>query len=124
MADKNGIAPPAYDDTQEVRGNEFGTKGHHFGNEYDSHDARTPRNVRVGHSDGGVAIDPIPTTHAPGEDLTDDNGRRGYVDQRTGEVHGSGADAGGGAGGADIDPDTAGGSNDLPLAGATPDRAG
>lgn len=110
MTDKNAIAPPAYDDTQEVRGNELGTRGHHFGNEFDSHDPRMPQNVRVGHSDGGVAIDPIPATHAPGEDLSDDNGRRGYIDQRTGEVHGSGADAGGGQPGEDFDSDAPSGS--------------
>jgi hypothetical protein len=94
------ITPPTFDESQEVRGNELGTKGPHFGNEYDSHAHRQPRKVGVGQAetgggraDGGVGIDPIAATHAEGEDLTDDNGRRGWVDQRTGEVHGSGAPA-------------------------------
>ena len=104
MPDK--IAPPTADDTQEVRGNMHGTRGAHFGNEHDSHQHGMPREVGVGQAetgggraDGGVGIEPIAATHAPGEDLSDDNGRRGWVDQKTGEVHGSGAP------GEDIDQD-------------------
>ncbi len=56
------ITPPTHDDSQEVRGNEQGTKGHRFGNEYDSHEHRMPAEVGVGtegsgHADGGVGID-------------------------------------------------------------------
>ena len=100
------ITPPTHDETQEVRSNMHGTKGPHFGNEHDSHEHRKPAKVGVGQAeigggraDGGVGIDPIAATHAPGEDLSDDNGRRGWVDQKTGEVHGSGAP------GEDIDRD-------------------
>ncbi len=102
------INPPTTDDTQEVRGNRAGTGGHHFGNEYDSHDHRSPAEVLVGSGNGGVGVDPRGTGDV-GEDVPDDTGRRGYVDQRTGEVHGSGASAGGGTKGDDLDSDDAGG---------------
>lgn len=104
MTDK--ISPPTFDDSQEVRGNMLGTKGPHFGNEHDSHVHGQPAKVGVGQAeqgggraDGGVGIDPIASTHEDGEDLSDDNGRRGWIDQKTGEVHGSGAP------GEDIDRD-------------------
>ena len=104
------ITPPTDDDTQEVRGNPRGTKGHHFGNEYDSHEHRSPDLVRVGQGDGGVAADPLRDTHAPGEAIPPEAGARAWVDQRTGEVHGAGSGAGGGQPGEDYDQD-AGGDN-------------
>ena len=90
------INPPASDDTQEVRGNRDGSKGEHFGNEYDSHDHPAPERVLVGSGNGGM-------------EAGSGAGRRGTVDQRTGEVHGSGAGAGGGSGEEDLDQDDAGG---------------
>lgn len=114
--DDQKITPPTHDATQEVRGNEHGTKGPHFGNEYDSHDQRMPDKVGVGtdgsgHGDGGVAIEPLAQTSAPGEAIPPESGARGWVDQKTGAVHGSGAGAGGGQPGEDFDRDVAGGSD-------------
>ncbi|MDP1026524.1 hypothetical protein Q5H91_04820 [Sphingomonas sp. KR1UV-12] len=104
------INPPTTDDTQEVRGNRDGTAGHHFGNEYDSHDARSPTHVSVASGNGGSAIDPSAASEGDDADLPPDNGRRAHVDQRTGAVHGSGTSAGGGTRGDDLDSDDAGGS--------------
>lgn len=110
MIDTTRITPPTHDDTQEVRGNEHGDRGHRFGNEYDSHEHRRPREVRVGHDDGGVGIDPLTRTSPPGEEIPPDDGARGWIDQRTGEVHGSGSGAGGGQPGEDFDSDAPSGS--------------
>lgn len=108
-----GITPPTHDDEQEVRGNEAGTKGHRFGNEYDSHEHRLPDKVGVGtsgsgHGDGGVGIDPASANAAPGEAIPPEDGRRAWIDQKTGAVHGSGAGAGGGQPGEDFDSDAGG----------------
>lgn len=110
MTDK--IAPPIHDATQGVRGNEDGIKGPHFGNEYDSHIHNSPDLVAVGSDDGGVGIDPLEQTSAPGEAIPPDAGARGWIDQRTGEVHGSGVGAGGGQSGEDFDSDIAGSNRD------------
>lgn len=111
------ITPPTHDDSQEVRGNEQGTKGHRFGNEYDSHEHRMPAEVGVGtegsgHADGGVGIAPRRETSNEGEAIPPADGARGWVDQKTGAVHGSGSGAGGGQGGEDYDADAAGGSGE------------
>jgi hypothetical protein len=116
MTDKSSITPPTHDPDQGVRGNEAGTKGGHFGNEYDSHEHRTPRRVGVGTAgsgqpEGGAGIDPLTATHAPGEAIPPNDGARGWVDQKTGAVHGSGAGAGGGQPGEDFDADASGGSD-------------
>lgn len=99
------ITPPTHDDSQEVRGNMPGDKGPHFGNEHDSHEHRIPEAVGVGQAeegggraDGGVGLDPAAGPNREGS-LSPDNGRRGWVDQKTGAVHGSGAP------GEDIDRD-------------------
>ncbi|MFZ3482496.1 hypothetical protein [Sphingomonas sp. 3-13AW] len=50
---------------------------------------------------------------APADDAVDippENGRRAWIDQKTGQVHGSGAGAGGGNPGEDFDSDPAAGS--------------
>lgn len=99
------ISPPTTDDTLSIRGNPTGTDGGHFGNEHDSYAHDKPRRVMVGHADGGVPADPIAVSHAPGEEIPDDAGRRAYADQKTGAVHGSGSAAGGGMAGDDIDQD-------------------
>ena len=44
-------------------------------------------------------------------------GKHAHVDPKTGEVHGSGASAGGGNAGEDYDDDTTGGGGDLPQMG-------
>ena len=116
MTDKSTITPPTHDAAQEVGGNLAGTKGGHFGNEYDSHRHGRPDKVGVGtagsgHEDGGTAIDPLAGTHRPGEAIPPEDGARGWIDQKTGAVHGSGAGAGGGQPGEDFDGDGAGGSD-------------
>ncbi|SFP61631.1 hypothetical protein [Sphingomonas rubra] len=118
------ITPPTHDDQQEVRGNEAGTKGHHFGNEYDSHEHRKPGTVGVGtdgsgHGDGGVGIDPAGANRAAEEAIPPENGKRGWIDQRTGAVHGSGSGAGGGQPGEDFDSEAGGSETD---GGGGPDR--
>lgn len=50
-------------------------------------------------------------------DLPPDNGRRAGVDERTGEVRGSGVGAGGGQAGEDFDGDSATGDGYLPSGG-------
>jgi hypothetical protein len=107
------ITPPTHDDSQEVRGNEEGSKGHRFGNEYDSHEHRQPDKVGVGtagsgHADGGVGIEPLRETSAEDDAIPPENGARGWVDQKTGAVHGSGSGAGGGQPGEDFDSDSGG----------------
>lgn len=99
MVDKRDITPPGTDDTQEMRDNPLGDKGHYSGQEYDSHAAMNPHHVAVGAGEGGTARTPIDAGHGPGEAIPDEAGRRAHIDQRTGEVHGSGMGAGGGSGG-------------------------
>lgn len=107
------ITPPTHDDEQEVRGNEHGSKGHHFGNEYDSHEHRRPDKVGVGtegsgHGDGGVGIEPLDSSSAEHEAIPPEDGKRGWIDQKTGAVHGSGSGAGGGQPGEDFSADVGG----------------
>lgn len=110
MTDPNAIRPPASDDSQGVKGNMAGDKGHRYGNEYDSHRHEAPDTVRVGADDGGTAADAAGASRIAGEAIPREDGRRAHVDQRTGAVHGSGAGAGGGQPGEDFDDDAAGGS--------------
>ncbi|MBM7406298.1 MULTISPECIES: hypothetical protein [Sphingomonas] len=58
-----------------------------------------------------------------GQDLPPDNGSRAWINQKTGEVHGSGAGAGGGNPGEDYDSDRQGGSG-YPLTGSEQDGKG
>jgi hypothetical protein len=105
MVDKRDITPPQTDDTQEMRGNPLGEKGHYSGEEYDSHAAMSPGQVAVGAGEGGTARTPIDATHRPGEAIPDEAGRRAHIDQQTGEVHGSGMGAGSGSEGENYDDD-------------------
>jgi hypothetical protein len=57
----------------------------------------------------------------PHADIPPDNGRRASFDPKTGEVHGSGVGAGGGASGEDFASDAPGGDGALPSRGAEPD---
>ncbi|MBJ6120845.1 hypothetical protein [Sphingomonas mollis] len=52
--------------------------------------------------------DAIDQTQDEKRDIPPDSGKRGWVDAKTGEVHGSGSGAGGGNGGEDIDAGTPG----------------
>jgi hypothetical protein len=62
---------------------------------------------------GTVAARPA-DAQPPAEDLPPEAGRRAYFDPKTGEVHGSGASAGGGSPGEDYDSDSVAGDGSLP----------
>ena len=61
--------------------------------------------------------DPSPDDRKRGETADSDRGRRPHID-RSGEVHGSGAGAGGGNPGEDYDDDVAAGGGEQPYQGA------
>ena len=92
MTDKLQISPPTADETQTVKGNMRGDSGPAWGNEYDHHRHESPERVRVGANDGGTPAEGGAAQDDGGE-LPPETGRRAWVDQRTGEVHGSGAPA-------------------------------
>lgn len=71
---------------------------------------------------------PVPSYHAPESGLSrideeQDRGRRPHID-RSGEVHGSGAGAGGGNPGEDFDDDPISGGGDQPYYGSKPRAEG
>jgi hypothetical protein len=99
---------PEIDSDPKLRGNDRGTEGHYSGQEYDSYAKEQPRHVEVGASRNDRAADPATPNAGPGEDIPRDAGNRASIDEKTGEVHGSGA----GAGTEDYDPDSSGGGND------------
>lgn len=72
-----------------------------------------PRYVAVAGEHGGTPVDPTAANRAPGEQIPVEAGRRGYVDERTGEVHGSGSGAGGGNPAEDYDADSPGGGGEV-----------
>ena len=102
-------APPETDDDPKLTGNDRGTEGHYSGEEYDSYDKATPRYVEVGVSRHNQSAHSAGRNAARGENIPPEAGRRAYVDEKTGEVHGSGASAGGGNAMEDYDASTAGG---------------
>ncbi|WP_242096065.1 hypothetical protein [Sphingomonas sp. CROZ-RG-20F-R02-07] len=107
---------PDTDADRLLHGNGDGTVGHHSGEEDDRQTHETPRYVEVGVSRANRQADPATPNALPGEDIPSDAGRRAYVDEKTGEVRGSGAGAGGGTGTEDYDHDSSGGGNDDPAA--------
>ena len=86
-------------------------KGIQFGNEGKELIPGKTENLSSSyHSQGDAAL-----PHDKVDRETDQRGERGGFDRRTGEVHGSGSNAGGGgAAGEDYDQDSAGGSNKAP----------
>ncbi|TXC71245.1 hypothetical protein FSB78_10015 [Sphingomonas ginsenosidivorax] len=82
----------------------FGKGSGYSGDEYDSVDHAAERHLqnRDGAHDAG-ADEP-----ADGRDIPREAGKRAYIDNKTGEVYGSGSSAGGGNPGEDIDLDTSG----------------
>lgn len=64
------------------------------------------RDREAGVGGRGRAATPLPPA-PPEQDIPPDNGNRASVDPTTGEVHGSGAGAGGGQPGEDFDSDAA-----------------
>jgi hypothetical protein len=80
----------------------FGQGKGYSGDEYDSSDHAAERHLQ--NRDGAPqAGDGEP---ADGGDIPPEAGKRAYIDNKTGEVHGSGSSAGGGNPGEDIDLDT------------------
>lgn len=80
----------------------FGKGKGYSGDEYDSADHAAERHLqnRDGAHDAGA------DESADGRDIPPEAGKRAYIDNKTGEVHGSGSGAGGGNPGEDIDLDT------------------
>jgi len=106
------IARPEIDPTVPQSGNAHGSEGHYSGQEPGSFANPTPVHADAGGISGGAPATPGDGAGAGQEaaDLPAEAGHRATVDQRTGEVHGSGAGAGGGRVGEDLDQD-GGGSN-------------
>jgi hypothetical protein len=100
---------PETDKGPRLHGNEDGTRGHYSGEEYDSSEKSNPRNVEVGASRDNREADVAIPNGQPGEDIPSEAGKRAYIDEKTGEVHGSGAGAGGGNPIEDYDTHTPGG---------------
>ena len=107
------LPSPETDDDPALKGNDDGTAGHYSGQEYDSFQKDQPRNVEVGVTRDNREADVAAPNRAPGEDIPPDAGRRAYVDEKTGEVHGSGVGAGGGNPTEDYDGDTPGGGGEV-----------
>jgi hypothetical protein len=107
--------PKALPETNEdpgLHGNKTGTLGHYSGEEYDSYPKEQLRYVEVGVSRGNRKADTseahqgvgrgVPNEGVP-QSAPSDAGHRAYIDEETGEVHGSGAGAGGGNPGENYD---------------------
>jgi len=80
----------------------FGQGKGYSGDEYDSSDHAAERHLQ--HRDGAPKAGD--GEQADGRDIPPEAGKRAYIDNKTGEVHGSGSSAGGGNPGEDIDLDT------------------
>jgi len=93
------IASPEID----IQRGKVGNGPGYSGQEYDSNDFAIDR--ALARSAEGESRAPI----EPDDRFPPENGRRAYFDQRTGEVHGSGAGAGGGNPGEDFASDPAAG---------------
>lgn len=115
---ERGKVDPARGD----RGGPFDSDTGMFGQDYDR-----DREAAMGRDapSGTVAARPGDTPPPADPALPPDNGRRATFDPRTGEVHGSGASAGGGNPGEDMASDSAGGDG-YPHTGrpGTDERAG
>ena len=103
---------PETDNNPNIHGNQRGANGSYSGQEDDKQAKDKPRYVEVGASRGNQAADPAPINTNSHENIPANAGKRAYVDEKTGEVYGSGAGAGGGTGTEDYDHDTSGGGND------------
>lgn len=80
----------------------FGKGKGYSGDEYDSANHAAERHLQ--NRDGAPGADAAEP--ADGRDIPPEAGKRAYIDNKTGEVHGSGSSAGGGNPGEDIDLDT------------------
>ena len=102
---RNVPSKPMTSDEPKREGNPHGTEGHYSGEEFDASTFKRERETAVGASGGKHSIDPDAANHALGENIPPEAGRRAYIDSKTGEVHGSGSDAGGGSGDENYDAD-------------------
>ncbi|QCB41004.1 hypothetical protein E5673_01155 [Sphingomonas sp. PAMC26645] len=80
----------------------FGKGEGYSGDEYDSADHAAERHLQNRDGARNAGADKA----ADGRDIPPEAGKRAYIDNKTGEVHGSGSSAGGGNPGEDIDLDT------------------
>ena len=80
----------------------FGKGEGYSGDEYDSADHAAERHLQNRDGARNAGADEA----ADGRDIPLEAGKRAYIDNKTGEVHGSGSSAGGGNPGEDIDLDT------------------
>jgi hypothetical protein len=80
----------------------FGKGDGYSGDEYDSMDHAAERHLQ--NRDRAPGVESV--ERDDGRDIPREAGKRAYIDNKTGEVHGSGASAGGGNPGEDIDLDT------------------
>lgn len=80
----------------------FGKGEGYSGDEYDSADHAAERYLQNRDGAHNASAD----EPADGRDIPPEAGKRAYIDNKTGEVHGSGSGAGGGNAGEDIDLDT------------------
>jgi len=105
-------ARPEIDPTVPQTGNNHGEADGYSGQEPGTYASPTPTEADAGAVRGGMPADrgSGPGAGQDASDIPPEAGHRATVDQRTGEVHGSGAGAGGGRAGEDLDDDT-GGSN-------------
>ena len=107
------LPSPETDSGPKLVRNKDGTEGHYSGEEYDSYEKAQPRNVEVGASRGNREANILASNAAPGESIPTDAGRRAYIDEKTGEVHGSGSGAGGGNPTEDYGANTTGGGGEV-----------
>lgn len=82
----------------------FGRGTGYSGDEYDSANHAAERHLQNRDGAKNAGADEA----AAGRDIPPEAGKRAYIDNKTGEVHGSGSGAGGGNPGEDIDLDTSG----------------
>lgn len=89
------ISPPQTDKGVDLHGNDRGTEGHYSGEEFDSYAKDQPRFVAVGAGRDNRAAGTQGGNSPEEENIPPDVGKRAFIDEENGEVHGSGAGAGG-----------------------------
>lgn len=104
------ISPPQTDKSVKLQGNDHGTEGQYSGEEYDSSNKDQPRFVEVSAGRDNRETDHTDSNSESCEDIPSDVGKRAFIDEKTGEVYGSGAGAGGGNNTEDYDVGTNGAS--------------
>ncbi len=103
-----GVDDPTDEPIRKRDGNAFDTPTGYSGQDYLREREAAEGDVRPsGHPlTGDPATATPPAADAGGRNIPPENGRRGWIDPDTGEVHGSGAGAGGGNSGEDFDDES------------------